>query len=97
MEAFSRTMIFVFINLAEISLAYAYFYSHPDIAVFSGDRIQVLGKTMQVFVSWGIAGVELCTGQTLIMLSQIMFALVFLMFFVGNISSFRYEEQNDKR
>lgn len=94
MESFSRTILFVIINFAEISLAYAYFYSIAGIQGFTGvPRIQALGKTMQVFVSWSIAGVELNTGQTLIMLSQILFALVFLLFFVGNISAFKYKER----
>jgi hypothetical protein len=94
MESFSRTMIFAFINLIEVSLAYAYFYSLPDIAVFSGiNRLRALGQTMQVFVSWSIADMTLCTAQTWVMLSQILFAIIFLLFFIGNISAFKYSEK----
>lgn len=93
MDSLPRTMVFGIINLFEVSLAYAYLYTLPGIDVFHGRRMDALVKTMKVFTTWGPDTGNLCTIQGLLVLSQVVFAFVFLLFFITNIASFRYKNK----
>lgn len=94
MESLPRTIFWGLFNLFEVTLAYSFFYSQIDTLIFTGDKMNVILNTLKMYIAWGLPdGKTACPAQGWLVLSQILFAIVFLLFFVGNISSFKYKKR----